>query len=312
MNRILRGLLIIGILVLIGIGGGFLAVRLFVQKERVTAPNLIGHEVSAVAELLNKRGLRLQVMDRITSTVVPANHVVKQDPMPGEPLTKGDTIRVILSSGISEASVPEIRGESLYRARRLLTENGLNSGEIVYIPSKTVAADHVIAQSPLPGQTLPKGNAVNMIVSSGKRKVAYVMPDLRGGTLVQTQELLKKWGLKLGDMRYTEQITGKPGTVVAQSPPPGARIEEGAPVALTLVPPGEMFSRETEGKFALLRYRVPFGPTPQRIQIIVRDREVFNQMQEPGTEVRLLIPVLGETVAQIYSNGTLVEEQRIR
>jgi hypothetical protein len=184
-------------------------------------------------------------------------------------------------------------------------------GEILSIPNESVLEERVIAQSPLPRQTVLKGSAVNLLVSVGRPKTPYVMPDLRGESLSDAQELLKKWRFRLGAVRYSQESTEPPGTVVAQSPAFGARVEEGATVSLTLVPLEESL-QEGAGKFALVRYRVPMGLAPQRIQIVVSNREVFNQIQAPGSEVRVLVSVKGETRAQIYSDGTLVEEKYLQ
>jgi hypothetical protein len=51
------------------------------------------------------------------------------------------------------------------------------------------------------------------------------------------------------------------------------------------------------------------------VQIIVANaderRQVFDEVREPGGEVRLLVKVKGETVARVYYDGVLVEEKRI-
>jgi hypothetical protein len=51
------------------------------------------------------------------------------------------------------------------------------------------------------------------------------------------------------------------------------------------------------------------------VQIIVANadeqRQVFDQVREPGGEVRVLVKVKGQTVAKIYHDGVLVEEKRI-
>jgi hypothetical protein len=69
------------------------------------------------------------------------------------------------------------------------------------------------------------------------------------------------------------------------------------------------------GTFTLFQHNVPAGAGPRRVQIIVSNadeqRQVFDQVRDPGGEVRVLVKVKGQTVAKVYYDGILVEEKRI-
>jgi hypothetical protein len=69
------------------------------------------------------------------------------------------------------------------------------------------------------------------------------------------------------------------------------------------------------GTFILFQHRVLAGMGPRRVQIIVSNaderRQVFDQVREPGGEVRVLVKVKGDTVAKVYYDGVLIEEKRI-
>jgi hypothetical protein len=69
------------------------------------------------------------------------------------------------------------------------------------------------------------------------------------------------------------------------------------------------------GTFTLFQHHVPAGAGPRRVQIIVSNadeqRQVFDQVRDPGGEVRVLVKVKGQTVAKVYYDGILVEEKRI-
>ncbi|RMF85576.1 MAG: PASTA domain-containing protein [Nitrospinota bacterium] len=311
-----RILLTAVVLLLLGMVSGLLSVGWFLRSEEVLVPNLVGQELVAASDLVGKKGLGLEISDRVASAYVPANHIVKQDPLPGERLPRGAKILVVLSTGLLETEVPEVRGEYLARAKTILAEQGLQVGEVVRVHTERMAEGKVLAQNLLPGEKVSHGSSLGLVVSAGPPLPAYVMPDLRGKSLLQVQEEIQPYRLAIGTVQYTDQQEGKPGTVVAQSPLPGARVEEGTAISLTLVQANRVVQGGEAGKFALFRYRTPAGSEPQRIRIVIRTqgerREVFNQVQAPDSEIRLLVPIQGETYAQIYQDETLIEERRLQ
>jgi hypothetical protein len=69
------------------------------------------------------------------------------------------------------------------------------------------------------------------------------------------------------------------------------------------------------GTFTLFQHRVQVGTGPRRVQVIVSNadeqRQVFDQVRDPGGEVRVLVRVKGGTMAKVYYDGVLVEEKRV-
>jgi beta-lactam-binding protein with PASTA domain len=104
------------------------------------------------------------------------------------------------------------------------------------------------------------------------------------------------------------------GSVLTQQPPPGQRVSAGQGVELVLAK-RESTPTSRVGTFILFQHRVPVGTGPRRVQVIVANaeeqRQVFDQVREPGGEVRVLVKVKGQTVAKVYYDGVLVEENRI-
>ncbi len=145
-----RSTLIIGILAavaLLGLGL-FLLFRLLLpagDAALVPIPDLRGQtRADAVATL---EGLGLQVGDDITvpDAELPAGLVAGTDPAAGQEVEAGSTVRLLISSGTGDATVPSLVGETETRARDLLTQAGLGV-DVSYEPSDVIPMGTVISQ----------------------------------------------------------------------------------------------------------------------------------------------------------------------
>jgi beta-lactam-binding protein with PASTA domain len=314
MKRAFKLFTTLALIVVLGALTAFIVVRLTVTREGVVVPDLIGKDLVAALELANKQGLSLKVGDRAFSTSAPNNHIIAQDPRPGSWMRPEAIIRVVVSKGLGELPIPTVQGVSWRDAQSTIERYGLRVGEIFRVHSERVARDNVIAQSPQAASKILKGGSVALLVSDGPWPVSYVMPDLRGQPQYAASEMAATIGLRVERVRYTDRPDARPGTVITQQPAPGQRVTAGEGVEVVLAK-RESTPTSSIGTFTLFQHRVQAGMGPRRVQIIVTNvderRQVFDQVREPGGEVRVLVKVKGETVAKVYYDGVLVEEKRI-
>jgi beta-lactam-binding protein with PASTA domain len=314
MKRVFKFFTTLTLIVFLGALAAFVVVRLTVTREGIVVPDLIGKDLVAALELSNKQGLSLKVADRAFSTSASSNHIISQDPRPGSWLRPEAIIRVVVSKGMGELAIPAVHGVAWRDAKSTLERYGLRVGEILRVHSDRVAHDNVIAQSPPAASKIMKGGAVALLVSDGPWSVSYIMPDLRGQPQSVANEMAASIGLRVEKVRYMDRPEARAGSVVTQQPAAGQRVMAGQGVELVLA------KRETTptgsvGTFTLFQHRVLAGMGPRRVQIIVSNaderRQVFDQVREPGGEVRVLVKVKGDTVAKVYYDGVLIEEKRI-
>jgi eukaryotic-like serine/threonine-protein kinase len=314
MKRVFKFFTALTLIVFLGALAAFIVVRLTVTREGIVVPDLIGKDLVAALELSNKQGLSLKVADRAFSISAPSNHIISQDPRPGSWLRPEAIIRVVVSKGMGELAIPAVHGVAWRDAKSTLERYGLRVGEILRVHSDRVAHDNVVAQSPPAASKIMKGGAVALLVSDGPWSVSYIMPDLRGQPQSIANEMAASIGLRVEKVRYMDRPEARAGSVVTQQPAAGQRVMAGQGVELVLA------KRETTptgsvGTFTLFQHRVLTGMGPRRVQIIVSNaderRQVFDQVREPGGEVRVLVKVKGDTVAKVYYDGVLIEEKRI-
>jgi len=207
------------------------AMRIAIHGREVYMPNLVGKNVGEASQALRSNGLLLRVADRVYSDV-PINQVVRQTPPPGMLMKVSQQAHVVLSLGQRELQIPELEGNTLRVSRIELLRGGLQVGEVSTIALPDEAPDTVMQQNPKPG----KGAAtprVDVLVSSGQKEVAYVMPYLIGLNEIEAQRRLDQAGLHR-KINYVAAPQWPHGTVIDQVPMGGSRIGGTTQVEMTI------------------------------------------------------------------------------
>lgn len=297
--------------VLFAVGGvsGLGALYIFRGGEGVFLPHMVGQDVVRALELLSERGVPLEVSGWAFSDDVPLNHILSQSPPGGRRIRKDRTISIVISRGARNVKVPAVVGEDLSRAETLIRLNGLRIGPVERVYDSRRRVDEVIGTWPYVGESTARGNQVVLLVSQGPQERAYAMPSLIGEKVNSALDKVREVGLMAGRVRYVDREGALRGTVVAQIPQPGQRILAGHRVHVDVA----RGSRQIEGNFTVLRYRVPPGRPRRQLRIeLEADGETKNALSREvsaGEEIHLLISAKGRTRARIYLDDELIEEQ---
>jgi beta-lactam-binding protein with PASTA domain len=317
---LLKFILFVVFLVGLSFLSGFIVMKLYLAGGEVEVPDLTGKEVKEAERLLAMKGLSLKQVDGKNDPSIPKNHILSQDPGPNSRIKQNRTVRVVLSLGPEEVTVPTLVGKPLRNAQILLRQNGLLMGRTVYIHSDQVPMDSVIAQNP-PGESkYSKKGKVDLLLSRGPFEKSYIMPDLIGKKLDLAKKVLEEIGLVVG--RVEREVYDGVGldVIISQNPKPGTIIKKENLV--NLVVSSGSFGPETESRFiptspvthVSLEYVVPEGPPAQEVRVLVNNdhgvSEIFKQFLPPGMRIQVAVPVIGETLVGIYIDGMLVQQRR--
>jgi hypothetical protein len=129
--------------------------------------------------------------------------------------------------------VPSLLGMRSEQARELLQGRGLLLAFSTEREDAQYAAGTIAEQAPLPGSQLPKGGAVQAVLSKGPTPQKPI-PKLTGMRLRAARELLEQQGFKPGKIRYDSDGDRSPGIVLDQKPAPPATGLPGATVDLVV------------------------------------------------------------------------------
>ena len=221
--------------------------------EEVELPDVTEMHYNEGAELLKRRGFSTIIDGTKFDATYPESTIVFQSPFPFSLVKKGRRIYVTLSAGERMVAVPRVVGQSERDAIFLLTQAGLNVGEIFYeyvnYPPRGVVYDQSFAE----GLEIVEGSEVDITVSMGRRPDRFLVPDIIGKSYETARRSILQAGLRVGTISYEVQEQLIPETVLSQSINPGEEVQQGQFIDLVVsklaeeetIPEDEPYSVET-------------------------------------------------------------------
>ncbi len=182
----------------------------------------------AVTEL-EDAGLKVTV-DTEFSDKVKKDFAVRTVPSEGKEVTKGTRVRLLVSAGPEQVTVPNVTGLSRESAEAQLRDDGFRVG-VVEQESDEPEGD-VISQSPGAGTDLIRGGTVTITVSTGRPQVD--VPDVIGLTERSASSRLRSAGLEPVTQERTVTDPAQDGVVVEQRPAPGTQVDKGRQVVIVI------------------------------------------------------------------------------
>ena len=142
--------------------------------QLIEIPDFIGSSLREALIELDNLSLRSGDIQYIFRLSEEPGTVINQIPAAGAELEKGSEITLFVSRGERDISVrmPDLSGLNQAEAFDLLKENGLNIGQVSVESSERFADGQVISQSVRAGEYLPRGIAVDFVVSRGSNSAS--------------------------------------------------------------------------------------------------------------------------------------------
>ncbi len=131
---------------------------------------------------------------------------------------------------LPETTVPDVTGLPFEVATERIEALGLKAHEAGRVFETKHPEGAVVSQRPEGGRRVRAGRVINLMVSSGKRKVP--VPSLVNRPLAQADEILTAAELRVGDIRFEHNENAAEGTILAQEPLAGEETAAGDPVDL--------------------------------------------------------------------------------
>jgi len=214
-------------------------------KAKTTVPDVRGMTRDEAVAALTAANLDVSVAE-VYSEQQPGT-VTAQSPGPGTRLVEGETVRINVSRGIKQVSVPSVIGESLDAAVAEIEDAGFTAGSPVFENSDK-PENTVIAQDPAGGSLERPGTTIVLTVSKGPAQVT--VPDVEGLDLATARAALRAEGFRVSVVHADTDLIEEDGIVLAQSPAGGVDADPKSTVTLTVgryvePPPEETFPTET-------------------------------------------------------------------
>lgn len=218
------------VFVLLALAVGCWIYNAYVKAPQVVVPLVEGKTVKQAEKVLKAKKLKLKVVSRVFSSKVKPGHIISQNPKAGEKLGEGGTVEVKVSKGLKTIEVPDLIGQTEAQAANILGKLGLEIGNITREYSE-FDEDTIISQNPKPGDKVPEGTPVDLIISQGIEMV--VVPDLKGVALAEATQMLAEKGLKHElSFEYNNDVDAN--HIIRQNPSYGEEVNKGTVVKLVV------------------------------------------------------------------------------
>lgn len=237
------------VLVAVALLSAITTMHFAIHGAEVQVPALKGMTVADARSQTSGLGLNLDLDNRYYSADVAAGHILSQSPSAGTVVRREWRVRVAESLGPQKVEVPDTVGSDERVAALRLRRVGLDVGVTARLPYGKVAEGTVLAQDPPAHAQGIAGPSINLLVAAPSTDAAdgFVMPDLIGMPIVVAQDALAKVGLKTAPPTFVDvhisavgvgnaapKLPVVPGSVTAQQPQAGMRVDQSTPVKLTV------------------------------------------------------------------------------
>ena len=234
-RKVWLGVLIGFIVVAVLAGAGYLLAQGLLGNnddttKPVPVPSVIGLTQQRAVDAINNANLKPSVKTQVSDTVKPGR-VIDQDPVAGTQQAPGSTVTIFVAKAPPTVVVPTFTGLTLDEAQTLAQQNHL-----VLRPtdgaSDTVPVGSIISQDPPPGDEVPDGSEVQVVVSAPPATV--VIDDVTCLSFGAAKAALRDQGLlaTLGGTAPLLPQCPNPGRVAMQDPAAGTTVDVGSTVTL--------------------------------------------------------------------------------
>jgi eukaryotic-like serine/threonine-protein kinase len=211
---------------------GTVTLTVSLGKERYAVPRLARMTVDQAQDALRRQHLAYGRSLLRYDDSAPKGMVLASNPVAGRREPPGFQVDLVVSRGPRPIQVRDWTGRSADLAVRVLQRQQLQVDTSRREYSDTVAAGHVLAQTPDPGQVLHAGDTVSLTVSKGPELV-QVPGDLRAEGVQAATDELTALGFKVG-VEHSDIYLGL-GYVAGSDPTPGSMARKGSTVILKIV-----------------------------------------------------------------------------
>lgn len=246
--RFFRMASVVMLLIAVALLSAVTTMHFAIHGAEVKVPALKGMTVAEARSQAAGMGLNLDVDNRYYSADIAAGHILTQSPAPGTVVRREWHVRIAESLGPQKVDVPDTIGTDARVAALKLRRAGLEVGVTAKIPWPNAQDGTVLAQDPPAHSQGIAQPSVNILVAAhdDTSPDGYVMPDLTGVPVIAAQAMLNKIGLKVDTPTYADVSIPPvgagseqpkppipPGSVIAQEPLAGARVDQTVIIKLT-------------------------------------------------------------------------------
>ncbi|MBB5623751.1 PASTA domain-containing protein [Pedobacter cryoconitis] len=237
-NNLIAAIATVAILLFIA----FFSLRYYTKHgQGLNVPAVKGMAFNQAVSKLEALGLRYEV-DSVYIMDLPPGTVIDQDPEANTFVKDNRTIYLTINTAQApNVKFPDVQFKSFIEAQAIIASFGLKVGDTVYKAdvSKDVVLEVSFGGSSIkPGDVIPKGSKIDLLLGDGRGNEDVEIPALLGFTKDEAAFSLRGSNLKLGTITYEGNITDTANAVITAQDPALSdtlgKVKIGTPVNITL------------------------------------------------------------------------------
>lgn len=268
-------------------------VNLVVEGDSVLVPRLVGMQQRSARRLISDNRLRIGVVNERISGRAAAGVILEQHPPAGTRVRPGEVINLELEG--ESVMVPNVSGMGKDRAIAELRAARLDIGRIDTQRVNHARAGTVLNQSLNANTRVAPGTRISITVAAE----IMIVPRLIGMRLDDAMNALSRNKLYVG--RRSTQLSDRyvSGTIVSQSPQPGAQVDPGSRINVVLSEAGVRVPDVTRNQIRTatqILSRRGLGYTVSKLTdnrygegIVIRQNPRPNDLVRKGTRINLSV-----------------------
>jgi serine/threonine-protein kinase len=221
-------------LIALGIGGVLLFNALSGNDDpgSNTLKNYVGMRLQDAIADLDRLGLKYESVAEENTTVA-EDIVHRTDPPAGYVVVDNQVIRLFYNPPKTLQPVPNVQGQPLADAQRILSAAGFQIGDTTLEVNDQIAKNSVIRTDPAAGARVPQDTTIKLVVSSGPDQIA--MPSLIGQTEAAARATLEgaPFGFKVAVSREETNDVAE-GLVIRTNPAAQTLVNKGGQVTIVV------------------------------------------------------------------------------
>ncbi|MCL2740081.1 MAG: Stk1 family PASTA domain-containing Ser/Thr kinase [Oscillospiraceae bacterium] len=200
--------------------------NMFLFGNRMPVPEVVGKQIEEVLELFEgSKDIEIEIIEERYIVEKLAGEIFEQSPNHGTEMKTPIKIKVRVSLGPEEFTLPNLKDMDERDARKMLEEKELKV-RTVYESNLTIAQGIVIKTKPEGGTPVKGGDEIEIIVSAGSEGKEISMPNLIGMTRDKAKETLEAKNLILGRTTWQDSAEYDEDVVISQSVASGSTVKE--------------------------------------------------------------------------------------
>ncbi len=275
------------------------------KQDLVLVPALTGLTETEALNKAKANNLIAVVSEYKTESNVEPGKVLEQDPESSKEVKKGTIIKLVVSKGEEQVSVPNLSNMTIENAKIQLNKLGLEIGEITKENCDNFEAGKIMQQHPDSGTSINKDSKVDVVISLGKKEELVEMVDLIGADISQASNKLKSIGLNIGNIEKKFSNSYDTNQVIWQQYDAGKKLKKDSSIDV-IISKGKKEPEMIDKVFRISK------PVEKGIYTVtIKDETENNIIYEENHnasegDIRIKVKVKPNNDIKVYINGELV------